>query len=156
LLDPGPGLAVMHMCRVFCRLDTKVFNPADFESLEANVAESMALLEMEFPPSFFDIIMHLSYHLVQELDLCGPVAFRWMYPVERYMKTLKNYVQNMARPKASMAEGYLKDECIGFITEYLQRFDAIQRQVWDAEEEYGDVEEVLEGVGKEYVMTLAV
>jgi hypothetical protein len=122
LLDPGPGLAVMHMCRVFCRLDTKVFNPADFESLEANVAESMALLEME----------------------------------ERYMKTLKNYVQNMARPKASMAEGYLKDECIGFITEYLQRFDAIQRQVWDAEEEYGDVEEVLEGVGKEYVMTLAV
>ena len=29
----------------------------------------------------------------------------------------------MARPEASMAEGYVKDECLGFITEYLQRFE---------------------------------
>jgi hypothetical protein len=29
---------------------------------------------------------------MQELDMCGPVATRWMYPVERYMKTLKSYV----------------------------------------------------------------
>jgi hypothetical protein len=35
------------------------------------------------------------------------------------MKTLKNYVRNTARPEASMAEGYVKDECIGFIIEYL-------------------------------------
>jgi hypothetical protein len=76
-----------------------------------------------------------------------------MYPVERYMKTLKGYVRDMARPKASIAEGYLKDECLGFVTEYLQRFDVVHRQVWDAEEEYGDVEEVLEGVGKPYLMT---
>ena len=51
-----------------------------------------------------------------------------------------------------MAEGYLKDECIGFITEYLQRFNI----VWDAEEEYGDAEEMFEGFNKEYVMTLAI
>jgi hypothetical protein len=89
------------------------------------VAESMALLEMEFLPSFFDIMTHLPYHLVEELDLCRPVAAQWMYPVERYMKTLKNYVRNMARPEASMAEGYLKDECIGFITKYLHRFDVV-------------------------------
>jgi hypothetical protein len=93
--------------------------------------------------------------LVQELDLCGPVATHWMYPIERYQKTLKNYVRNMARPEASMAEGYLKDECIGFITEYLQRFDVVQRRVWDADEEYGDAEVVLEGAGKSYVMSAA-
>jgi hypothetical protein len=107
---------------------------------------------MEFPPSFFDIMTHLPYHLVQELDLCGPVSTRWMYPMERYMKTLKGYVRNMARLEASMVEGYLKDECLGFVTEYLQRFDVVYRRVWDAEEEYGDVEEVLEG-GKPYLMT---
>jgi hypothetical protein len=43
-----------------------------------------------------------------------------MYPIERYMKTLKGYVRNMARPEASMAEGYVKEECIGFVTEYLK------------------------------------
>jgi hypothetical protein len=63
-------------------------------------------------------------------------------------------VRNMARPEASMAEGYLKDECLGFVTEYLQRFDVVHRRVWDAKEEYGDVEEVLEGVGKPYLMTV--
>jgi hypothetical protein len=39
-----------------------------------------------------------------------------MYHVERYMKTLKLYVHNMARPKASMAKGYIRDECLGFVT----------------------------------------
>jgi hypothetical protein len=35
----------------------------------------------------------------------------------------------------------------------LQRFDSVHRQVWDAKEEYGDVAEVLEDVGKPYMMT---
>jgi hypothetical protein len=155
LLAPGPRMAVMRMCKLFRRICTKVYNPADFASLQADVAESMALLEMEFPPSFFDIMTHLPYHLVEELDICGPVTMRWMYPVERYMKTLKAYVRNMARPEASMAEGYLKDECIGFVTEYLQRFEVVHRRVWDTEEEYGDAEEVLEGAGKPYMITFA-
>ena len=75
----------------------KVYNPAHYASLQADVAESMALVEMEFPPAFFDIMTHHPYHLVRELDLCGPVLARWMYPVERYMKTLKSHVRNMAR-----------------------------------------------------------
>ena len=94
----------------------------------------MALLKMEFTPSFFDIMTHLPYHIVQELDMYGPVSTRWMYPVERYMKTLKNYVRNMARPEAFIAEEYIKDECIGFIMEYLQRFDVVERRIWDADE----------------------
>jgi hypothetical protein len=141
-------MEVMQMCKVFRRICTKVYNPAEFESMESDVA----LLEMEFPPSFFEIMTHLPYHLVDELNLCGPITARWMYPIERYMKTLKDYVRNMARPKASMAEGYLKEECLGFVTEYLQSFDVAQRRVWDAEE-YGNVEEVLEGVGKPYMMS---
>jgi hypothetical protein len=62
----------------------------------------------------------------------------------------------MARPEASTAEGYLKDECIGFVTEYLHRFDAVNRRVWDVDEEYGNAEEVLQGAGKEYIMPPAI
>lgn len=153
LLQPGPRMAVMRMCKVFRRLCTKVYNPADYESLQTDVAESMALVEIEFPPSFFDIMTHLPYHLPRELDLCGPVSSRWMYPVERYMKVLKSHVRNLARPEACMAEGYLKDECIGFVTEYLQKFEATERRVWDEDEEYGDAEEVLQGAGKAYILT---
>jgi hypothetical protein len=77
-----------------------------------------------------------------------------MYPVERYMKVLKNHVRNFARPEASMTEGYLKDECLGFITEYLYKFESNSRRVWDEDEEYDVVEEVLQGAGKAYVMTV--
>lgn len=156
LLQPRTRMAVMRMSKLFRRICRKVYDPSEFESLQVDAAESLALVEMEFPPSFFDVMTHLPYHIVEELDMCGPVSTRWMYPVERYMKTLKNYVRNMARPEASMAEGYVQEECLGFVTEYLQRFDVVERRVWDADEEYGDAEEVLEGGAKPYIMTTAV
>jgi hypothetical protein len=155
LLKPGARMAIMWMCKIFCCICIKVYNPAKFEFLQVDVAKTMALSEMEFPPSFFNIMTHLPYHLVQELDLCGPVSTRWMYPIERYMKTLKGYVQNMAWPEASMAEGYVKDECIEFVTEYLQRFNVVHRRVWDTNEEYSEVEEALEGTSKPYMLSFA-
>ena len=153
LLQPRPRLAIMRMCKVFCRFCTKVYNPHDFAFLEVDVAKSMALLEIHFPPSFFDIMTHLPYHLAKELDLCRLVSARWMYPVEWYMKVLKNHVRNMSRLEACMAKGYLKDECIGFVTEYLQQFEPTQRRVWDEDKEFGHAEEVLQGAGKPYMMT---
>ena len=147
-------MAVMRMSKVYRRICTKVYNPAEFELLQVDVAESMVLLEVEFPSSFFDIMTHLSYHLVQELDLCSLINTWWMYPMERdTWKLWKGMWGNMAWVEASMAEGYLKDEWLGFVTEYLQRFDVVHKQVWDAEEEYGDAKEVLEGIEKPYLMT---
>ena len=52
LLQPGLRLAIIRMCKVFRRFCTIVYNPRDFASLEVDVAESMALLEIHFPPSF--------------------------------------------------------------------------------------------------------
>jgi hypothetical protein len=43
----------MQVCKVFQRICTKVYNPSKFQSLEIDVAETMALFEMTFPPSFF-------------------------------------------------------------------------------------------------------
>jgi hypothetical protein len=155
LLQRGPRTAVMRISRVFRKICSSVWNPSDIGALQADVARSMALLEIHFPPSFFDVMTHLVYHLVDELDVCGPVSSRWMYPVERYMKTLKHYVRNPARPEACMAEGYVRDECLGFTTEYLHKFEVVDRRVWDADEEYGDAEEVVEGAGAKYMMSAA-
>ncbi len=70
------------------------------------------------------------------------------------MKVLKNHVQNFACLGACMAKGYLKDKCIGFVTEYIQKFEFTQRCVWN-DEEYSDAEEVLQGAGKPYVLSVA-
>jgi hypothetical protein len=83
----------MRIFRILKQICNKVWNPSEIESLGNDVVVSLALVEMYFPPSFFNIMTHLLYHLVDELNLCGPVATRWMYPIERYMKTLKTCVQ---------------------------------------------------------------
>lgn len=152
-MAPGPRTAIMRVSRVFRKICAKVWDPRDITSLHEDVAMTLCLLEKEFPPSFFDVMTHLLVHLVEELHVCGPVASRWMYPMERYMKDLKGYVRNMARPEGSMAEGYIRDEALGFMTEYMSSFDAIQRRVWDENEEEGVVGEVLEGGGTKRAMS---
>ncbi len=97
----------------------KVWDPKDFQALRDDVATTLSLLEWELPPMFFDIMTHLTLHVVEELDVYGPVHARWMYPIERALKMFKAYVRNRARPEASMAEGYLYDETIEFVTEYM-------------------------------------
>ena len=59
----------------------------------------------------------------------------------------------MTQPEASMVERYVKDECIGFVNEYLQRFNVVHKQVWDANEEHSEVDEALEGANKPYMLS---
>jgi hypothetical protein len=125
-----------------------VYDPSTYHILKAGVATSLCLLEKVFPPTLFDLMMHLVLHLMDELDICGPVHFRWMYPIERIMKDLKGYVCNMHKPKGRMAKGHIFDEVLGLCTEYMHNFEATNRHVWDANEEEGVVGEVLEGQPK--------
>jgi hypothetical protein len=130
---------VKRISRIFKQFCNKVWNPSEIESFIVDVAINFALMEMHFPPSFFDIMIHLLYHIVDELNLCGLMVIKWMYLFETYMKTLKNFVQNMARLEDSMVEGYIMDECFSFIIEYLQRFEVVQRHIWDAKKEEKNV-----------------
>jgi hypothetical protein len=98
-------MVIMRVSKVFRSICSKVWDPFKIDSLQNDVAISLVLMEMHFPPSFSDIMTHILYHLVDELDICGPIATRWMYIIIRYMKTLKLYVWNMARLEVSMAKG---------------------------------------------------
>ncbi len=77
--------------------------------------------------------------------MCGLVHTRWMYCVERLNKVFKGYVQNMAQHEASMAMGYLMDETLGLIIEYMQQVQSIRNRLWNSNEEEGIIGEVLEG-----------
>ena len=43
-----------------------------------------------------------------------------MYPVERYLRTLKGYVRNKARPEGSIAEGCISEECLTFCSRFFE------------------------------------
>ncbi|XP_035837675.1 uncharacterized protein LOC110893278 [Helianthus annuus] len=87
--------------------------------MENEIGKILCDLERIFPPSFFDVMVHLSVHLASEAKLGGTVHYRWMYPVERYLSTLKSYVKNRSKPEGSIAEGYLAEECLSFCSLYL-------------------------------------
>ena len=133
---------------MFERKCSRIVDPVTYESLREDVALVLCLLEKEFPPSFFDLMTHLLVHLVEELQICGPLHSRWMYPMEHYMKSLKGFVRNKTRPEGGMAEGYALEEALGLCTEYMQEFASTRRRVWDSYEEPSMKEEVPEGKGK--------
>jgi len=43
-----------------------------------------------------------------------------MYPVERFLHTLKGFVRNKARPEGSIAEGYISEECLTFCSRLFE------------------------------------
>nr|GEZ22508.1 hypothetical protein [Tanacetum cinerariifolium] len=63
----------------------------------------------------------------------GPIHPWWMYPFEIFMKKLKNYVRNKAKPEGSIAEGYVVEEALTFSSHYFQdvtmKFNRPERNV---------------------------
>ncbi|GKC28122.1 putative transposase-associated domain-containing protein, partial [Tanacetum coccineum] len=101
---------------IFC--ETKEISLQELDKLQAELVVTLCLLEKFFPPSFFDIMIHLTVHLTREVKLCGPICFRWMYPFERCMKVIKGHVRNRNRPEGCIAEKTITEETIEFFSEY--------------------------------------
>ncbi|VVA38659.1 PREDICTED: transposon, partial [Prunus dulcis] len=119
ILEKPARYAITLLCFFFNAICAKMVDVSKLDKLEEDVVVTLCLLEKYFPPSFFDIMVHLVVHLVREVRLCGPVYFRWMYPFERYMKVLKGYVQNLTRLEGCIAERYIAEEAVEFCTEHL-------------------------------------
>ncbi|XP_010495582.1 PREDICTED: uncharacterized protein LOC104772695 [Camelina sativa] len=56
----------------------------------------------------------------RDARLAGHVNFRWMYLFERYMKVLKDYVKNPAKPEGCIAESYLAEERMKLCFDFLK------------------------------------
>jgi hypothetical protein len=76
-------------------------------------------LEMYFPPTFFDIMVHLLVHIVEDIVQLGPMFLHSMMSFERMNGVIKGYVRNRSHPDRSIAKGFLAEECISFYTNYL-------------------------------------
>ncbi|MGN5995560.1 DUF4218 domain-containing protein, partial [Corynebacterium striatum] len=62
----------------------------------------------------------MAIHLPDEALCGGPVHMRWMYPIERYLGMLKQFLRNRARPEGSIAEAYVLEEALTFVARYLE------------------------------------
>lgn len=123
--------AIDELGNFFQQLCCKTLKRHDLEKMENDIVIILCKLEKIFPPAFFDVMIHLAVHLPSEAILGGPVQYRWMFPFERYLGRLKGFVRNKAHPEGSIAEAYISNECLTFISRYLSeietRFDREER-----------------------------
>ncbi|XP_010670313.3 uncharacterized protein LOC104887394 [Beta vulgaris subsp. vulgaris] len=131
----------------FRNLCSKNITMKELNALEAQIPYTLCKLEMIFPPAFFDVMVHLVIHLAAEAKIGGPVRYRWMYPIERYLRTLKKYIRNRAQPEGCIAEGYLADECLTFCSRYMNDIDTkFNRKGRNDDEEDDDDEGALKSM----------
>ncbi|KAK6115462.1 hypothetical protein DH2020_007731 [Rehmannia glutinosa] len=117
----------------------------DLKRASEEIVKILCKLEIIFPPAFFDVMVHLVMHLPEEAIRGGPVYLRWMYPIERFLGSLKKYVRNRARPEGSIAEAYVVNEALTFCSMYLDgietKFNRLERN-W-VENEYANIGKIL-------------
>jgi hypothetical protein len=78
------------------------------------------MLEMCFPPSFFDMQEHLMIHLMDQIHTLSLLYLHNMFSYERFLAVLKAYVRNRAHPKGSIMEGYTTEEVIKCCMDYVK------------------------------------
>ena len=64
-------------------------------------------LEMYFPPAFFDVMVHLCVHIVDDIIDLGSSFLHNMMPFERMNGIIKGFIRNMSRPDGSIVQGYV-------------------------------------------------
>ena len=103
-------------CKQLCARSVKVIEMVEAQN---QLVFILYRLERIFSSTFFDIMIHLVLYLPEEAILGGPVYMWWMYPFQRYLKELKDYIRNAAKPEGSISEGYVVNEVLTFCSRYF-------------------------------------
>jgi hypothetical protein len=80
-----------------------VINEKKLLDLERRHFETLCLLEAIFPPSFFDLMQHLTSHLAREIWFLGTSYLHQMFQYERFYGFLKSLVHNRLFPEGAIA-----------------------------------------------------
>ena len=64
ILPPKVRAPIIKLCSFFNAISKKVIDVSTLEQLQRDIPETLIRLEMHFPPTYFDISLHLLIHLV--------------------------------------------------------------------------------------------
>jgi hypothetical protein len=119
ILSPKVGAPIIKLCSFFKPISKKVIDVSTLDQLQWDIAETLCRIEMHFPPTYFEISMHLLIHLVDQIRALGPMYLHQMFPFERLMKVFRRYIRNKFRTEGGMVEDWSTEEAIEFCTYYL-------------------------------------
>jgi hypothetical protein len=70
--------ALAQLGRFFREICSKTLTRSDVKCLKNEIPEILCKLELIYPPTFFDVMVHLAIHLPHEALQKGPVQYGWM------------------------------------------------------------------------------
>jgi hypothetical protein len=108
------------LCYFFNTISQKVIGRKELDALNAYKIETMFMIEMCFPPPFFDMQEHLMIHLMDQILTLGPLYLHSMFPYERYLAVLKAYVHNRAHLEGCIMECYTTEEVVECCMDYVK------------------------------------
>ena len=86
MMDTDIRNPLIDLCDFFNKLWQKVVDVEELDNMQADIARILSNLEMFFPSSFFDVMVHLTVHLVDEsivvlcfFATCIPSSGSWEY-----------------------------------------------------------------------------
>jgi hypothetical protein len=101
-MDPHVRKKILDFCNFFNVISHKLISLEHCNRLQEETIFILCELEMYFPPSFFDIMVHLLIHVVEVIVDLGPVFLHYIFLFKRLNGILKRYVHNRSHPDGSI------------------------------------------------------
>ena len=90
------------LCNFFDVIARKSISKKQIVRLQEEIVVILCEPEMYFPPAFFDVMVHLLVHILDDVTNLGPSFQHSMMPFERMNGVIKGYVRNRARLDGSI------------------------------------------------------
>jgi hypothetical protein len=111
--------AVTSLSLFFNAIEQRVIDEEKLLDLERRHFETLCLLEATFPPSFFDLMLHLTAHFTREIWFLGPSYLHQMFPYERFYGFMKSLVHNRLFLEGAIVRGYETIEAVEWAIGYM-------------------------------------
>ncbi len=121
----GVCQSMSKLARFFRWVCSKNVDIRDLDLMKKKSAIMTSLLQMQLPMCFFDSQIHLISHLVEEVAIGGPVSYHWMFPIKRYLKTLKGFVRQTPNQKGVWVKAILCRRLWEFATILLETWTSM-------------------------------
>ena len=99
---------IQDMIHVFNSIGKKSHLRSDLRSLRELTINTLAKWERLAPDNVQPIILHLLFHLVDMIQVFGPVNIYWMFPNERFLGRLGRLIYRKYQPEPNLVRNVLR------------------------------------------------
>ena len=107
IMDTHVRETLTDLCHFFYAISRKSISVKQLHRLQEEIVVILDELEMYFPPTFFDVMVHLCVHIVDDIIDLGPTFLHSMMLFERMNGVIKGY-QKGFDSRAEAEASYLR------------------------------------------------